>query len=74
MADDPEPLALPPSHQWRPGRCICCDRPASVAPGPQITTPDGKLVTLPFCLVGFERAARYLHRIRMSAQLPYIQK
>ncbi|MFF7634739.1 hypothetical protein ACFZB9_16505 [Kitasatospora sp. NPDC008050] len=73
MADEPEPIALPPPHQWRQGRCICCDRPALVAPGPQIPTPDNQLVTLPFCLVGFERAARHLHRIRMAAQLPPIR-
>ncbi|MCX4746191.1 hypothetical protein OG455_11760 [Kitasatospora sp. NBC_01287] len=63
----PPRIALPPRHQWRLGRCVCCDRQTLVAPGPQIPAGEGALVTLPFCLVGFERAGRHLHRIRLRA-------
>ncbi|MEY9949028.1 hypothetical protein ABH937_006139 [Kitasatospora sp. GAS1066B] len=63
------PIPLPPRHQWRLGRCACCDRHTLVAPGPQITVDDAKLITLPYCVDGFERASRYVHRMRMRAML-----
>ncbi|GAA1501568.1 hypothetical protein GCM10009760_64480 [Kitasatospora kazusensis] len=62
------PVPLPPNHQWRLGRCVCCDRQTLVAPGPQIPADSG-LVTLPYCLTGFERAGRYVQRVRLRAQL-----
>jgi hypothetical protein len=54
---------------WQLGRCVCCDRQTLVAPGPQIERDDGKAVTLPFCQVGFERAARYARKVEVRAQL-----
>jgi hypothetical protein len=69
-----EPVELPPSHMWREGRCVCCDRETIVAPGPQIGTSDNQLVTLPYCQVGFERALRYVHRVRMRVALYDQQK
>ncbi|MCX4744244.1 hypothetical protein OG455_01730 [Kitasatospora sp. NBC_01287] len=60
-------IPLPPNRQWRFGRCSCCDRQTLVAPGPQILTGDGRAVTLPYCVDGFERASRYLHRVRLRA-------
>ncbi|MCX4750365.1 hypothetical protein OG455_33475 [Kitasatospora sp. NBC_01287] len=63
------PIPLPPSRQWRFGRCSCCDRQTLVAPGPQIHTVDGRAVTLPYCVDGFERAARYVHRVGLRASV-----
>ncbi|MDH6118111.1 hypothetical protein ABH930_003350 [Kitasatospora sp. GAS204A] len=63
------PISLPPRHMWRWGRCVCCDRQTVVAPGPQIHTDEGREVTLPYCLVGFERAARYTRRAQLRAAL-----
>ncbi|MCX4747261.1 hypothetical protein OG455_17330 [Kitasatospora sp. NBC_01287] len=40
-----------------------------VAPGPQILTNGQQLVTLPYCQVGFERAARYTRRVQLHAAL-----
>ncbi|WP_329569871.1 hypothetical protein [Kitasatospora sp. NBC_01266] len=58
------PVPLPPRRQWRFGWCVCCDRQTLVAPGPQIATNRGP-VTLPYCVDGFERAGRYVHRTRV---------
>ncbi|MCX4745663.1 hypothetical protein OG455_09030 [Kitasatospora sp. NBC_01287] len=60
------PVPLPPRHQWRFGWCACCDRQTLIAPGPLIATDTGQ-VTLPYCVDGFERATRYVHRARLRA-------
>ncbi|MDH6122519.1 hypothetical protein [Kitasatospora sp. GAS204B] len=65
-AEPSGPIPLPPRHQWRFGWCVCCDRQTLVAPGPQITTDTGP-VTLPYCVDGFERAGRYVHRVRVRS-------
>ncbi|MGC0316242.1 hypothetical protein QBC98_004735 [Kitasatospora acidiphila] len=65
----PSPVSLPPPYMWQLGRCVCCDRPTLVAPGPQITRDDGQVVTLPFCQVGYERAARYARKVEIRAQV-----
>ncbi|GAA1969754.1 hypothetical protein [Kitasatospora viridis] len=56
------PISSPPPDAWRLGRCHCCHRATLVAPGPVITTVDGGQVSIPWCLSGFERANRMLHR------------
>ncbi|GAA2139054.1 hypothetical protein GCM10009760_20840 [Kitasatospora kazusensis] len=61
-------FTLPPRKLWRLGRCVCCDRPTLVAPGPA-WGPDGEAVTLPYCRIGFERAERYRHRARLRSAL-----
>lgn len=61
------PVPLPPRRQWRFGWCVCCDRQTLVAPGPQIATDSG-LMALPFCVDGFERAGRYVHRVRVKVR------
>jgi hypothetical protein len=56
------PIPLPHPDLWAPGRCHCCSRSTLVAPGPLISTKGGLQVAIPWCLFGFERANRMLHR------------
>lgn len=62
------PWPLPPRKVWKFGRCACCDRPTLVAPGPTIPT-DAGLVTLPYCVDGFERGNRYIRRAQLVAAM-----
>lgn len=62
------PFPEPSARAWTMGRCICCDQPRMVAPGPVLSTVNGAL-TLPFCAEGFARAERYVHRAQMRAQM-----
>ncbi|MFE9427938.1 hypothetical protein ACFYNO_33850 [Kitasatospora sp. NPDC006697] len=60
-------IPVPPPAAFVLGRCHCCQRPALVAPGPVITTATGLRITIPWCLAGFERANRMLHRAAIRA-------
>ncbi|MFE9425277.1 hypothetical protein ACFYNO_20145 [Kitasatospora sp. NPDC006697] len=61
------PIATPSPAAFVLGRCHCCQRPTLVAPGPVITTAGGLRITIPWCLAGFERANRMLHRAALLA-------